>query len=117
LFKSLNSVLLINLQYIHTTHSLAEASHIFLRENYLAMSNTADVTEGKPIAVGSQSISGANAINALVPFYDIHGRKREVLFFYFVPNTTRFCIYVIISIITYYNGHVLSLKEYQKHPR
>jgi hypothetical protein len=25
----------------------------------------------------------------LVAFYDIHGRKREVLFFYFVPDTTR----------------------------
>jgi hypothetical protein len=51
---------------------VAEASHIFLRDthvlrNYLAMSNTTD----------------------LVPFYDIHGRKREVLFFYFVPDTTR----------------------------
>jgi hypothetical protein len=29
------------------------------------------------------------AINPLVAFYDIHGRKREVLFFYFVPDTTR----------------------------
>jgi hypothetical protein len=27
--------------------------------------------------------------NPLVAFYDIHGRKREVLFFYFVPDTTR----------------------------
>jgi hypothetical protein len=25
----------------------------------------------------------------LVAFYDIHGRKREVLFFYSVPDTTR----------------------------
>jgi hypothetical protein len=25
----------------------------------------------------------------LVSFYDIHGRKREVLFFYSVPDTTR----------------------------
>jgi hypothetical protein len=31
----------------------------------------------------------ANAIHALVAFYDIHGRKREVLFFYLVPVTTR----------------------------
>jgi hypothetical protein len=53
------------------------------------MSNTADVTGGKPIAVLSQYISGVNAINPLVAFYDIHGRKREVLFFYFVPDTTR----------------------------
>jgi hypothetical protein len=36
-----------------------------------------------------QSISGINAINPLVAFYDIHGRNREVLFFYFVPDTTR----------------------------
>jgi hypothetical protein len=53
------------------------------------MRNTADVTGGKPIAVPLQSISGVSAINPLVAFYDIHGRKREVLFFYFVPDTTR----------------------------
>jgi hypothetical protein len=52
------------------------------------MSNTADVIGGKPIAVWLQSISGVNAINPLA-FYDIHGRKREMLFFYFVPDTTR----------------------------
>jgi hypothetical protein len=51
------------------------------------MRNTADVTGGKPIAVLLQSISGA--INPLVVFYEIHGGKREVLFFYFVPDTTR----------------------------
>jgi hypothetical protein len=53
------------------------------------MRNTADVTGGKPIAVLLQSISGVSAINPLVAFYDIHGGKREVLFFYFVPDTTR----------------------------
>jgi hypothetical protein len=53
------------------------------------MKNTADVTDGKPIAVLLQSISGVSAINPLVAFYDIHGEKREVLFFYFVPDTTR----------------------------
>jgi hypothetical protein len=42
------------------------------------MSNTTDVTEGKPIA-----------INPLVAFYDIHGRKEGVLFFCSVPDTTR----------------------------
>jgi hypothetical protein len=52
------------------------------------MSNTADVTGGKPIAVWSQSTSGVIAINPLVAFYDILGRKREVLYFYFVPDTT-----------------------------
>jgi hypothetical protein len=50
------------------------------------MSNTADV---RSIAVLLQSISGVSAINPLVAFYDIHGGKREVLFFYFVPDTTR----------------------------
>jgi hypothetical protein len=53
------------------------------------MRNTADVTGGKPIAVLLQSISGVIAINPLVAFYDILGRKREGLFFYFVPDTTR----------------------------
>jgi hypothetical protein len=52
------------------------------------MKNTADVTGGKPIAVLLQSISGVSAIKPLVAFYDIHGGKREVLFFYFVPDTT-----------------------------
>jgi hypothetical protein len=40
------------------------------------------VTGGKPIAVLLQSISGVSAINPLVAFYDIHGGKREVLFFF-----------------------------------
>jgi hypothetical protein len=51
------------------------------------MRNTADVTGDKPIAVWSQVISGVNAINPLVAFYDIHVRKREVLLFY--SDTTR----------------------------
>jgi hypothetical protein len=50
------------------------------------MSNTADVTDGKPIAVRSQFNAGANAINPLVTFYDIHERKREMVFLYFVPD-------------------------------
>jgi hypothetical protein len=53
------------------------------------MKHTADVTGGKPIAVLLQSILGVSAINALVAFYDVHGGKREVLFFYVVPGTTR----------------------------
>jgi hypothetical protein len=53
------------------------------------MKNAADVTGGKPIAVLLQSISGVSAITPLVAFYDIHGAKRELLFFYFVPDTTR----------------------------
>jgi hypothetical protein len=52
------------------------------------MSNTADVIGGKPIAVLLQSISDVSAINPLGDFYDIHGGKTEVLFFYFVPDTT-----------------------------
>jgi hypothetical protein len=36
-----------------------------------------------------QSISGVSAVNPLVAFYDIYGGKREVLFFYSVPDTTR----------------------------
>jgi hypothetical protein len=53
------------------------------------MRNTANETGGKPIAASSQSISGVSAINPSMAFYDIHGRKGEVLFFYFVPVTTR----------------------------
>jgi hypothetical protein len=45
------------------------------------MGNTADETGGKPIAVLLQSISSVSAINPLVAFYNIYGRKREVLFF------------------------------------
>jgi hypothetical protein len=47
------------------------------------------VTGGMPIAALLQSISGVCAINPSVAFYDIHGGKREVLFFYFFPDTTR----------------------------
>jgi hypothetical protein len=53
------------------------------------MWNTADVTGGKLIAVLLQSMSGVSAIKPLVAFYDIHEGKREVLFFYFVPDITR----------------------------
>jgi hypothetical protein len=45
------------------------------------------VTGGKPTAVWS--ISGVSAVNTLVAFYDIHGKKVVVPFFYFVPDTTR----------------------------
>jgi hypothetical protein len=47
------------------------------------------VTGGKPIAVLLQSISGVSAINPLVAFYDIHGGKREVLFFFCPGHHTR----------------------------
>jgi hypothetical protein len=61
------------------------------------MKNTEDLAGGKLIAVLLQAISGVSAINPLVTFYDIHGGKREVIFFYFVPDTTLFLlIYFII---------------------
>jgi hypothetical protein len=50
------------------------------------MTNTADVTGGKLIAVLLQYISGVSAINPLVAFYDIRGGKREVLFFYLIDD-------------------------------
>jgi hypothetical protein len=53
------------------------------------MSNTPNVTGGKPIAILLQSSSGVSTNNPLGAFYDIYGRKKEVLFFYFVPDTTR----------------------------
>jgi hypothetical protein len=59
------------------------------------MRNTADVTGGKPIAVFLQSISGVIVINPFDAFYDIHGGKGEVLFFYFVLDTTRDYIYCV----------------------
>jgi hypothetical protein len=64
------------------------------------MKKTADVTGGKPIAILLQSISDISAINPLVAFYNIHGGKRVVLFFYFVPDTTRdeINIYVVFFI-------------------
>jgi hypothetical protein len=68
------------------------------------MRNAADVTGGKPIAVFLQSISGVSAVNPLVAFYDIPGEKGEVLFFYFVPDTTR----DHISISWYRNAFFLS---------
>jgi hypothetical protein len=61
--------------------------------------NTVDVTGGKPIAVLLQSISGVSAINPLVAVYDIHGGKREVLFFYFVPDTTRDYVMILVILI------------------
>jgi hypothetical protein len=84
-------------KYIHIYHScfipegVAEVSQIFLRDTHVLVSddNTADVTGGKLKAVLLQSISGVSVSNPLVAFYDIHGRQREVLFFYFVPDTTR----------------------------
>jgi hypothetical protein len=65
------------------------------------MRNTADVTSDQPIAVLLQSISGVSAINPLVAFYDIYGGKREVLFFYFVQDTTRDFENIALNIAKY----------------
>jgi hypothetical protein len=53
------------------------------------MRNTADMTGSKLITVGLQSISGGDTVNPLVAFYGTRGRKREVLFFCSVSDTTR----------------------------
>jgi hypothetical protein len=54
----------------------------------------------------TQSISGAGAINPLVAFYDIHGRKREVIFFNFVPDTTSDSEHIIIFSQTWYDNYI-----------
>jgi hypothetical protein len=82
--------------YIHTTHALSlkgqqgrlkySSETPTFYQNYLAMRNTADVTGGKPIAVWLQYISGGDAVNPFVAFYDIHGRKKDVQFFCFVSD-------------------------------
>jgi hypothetical protein len=82
--------------YIHTTHGLSPKGYqrylsfteTIFYQNDIVMRNTADVVSGSPIAIRSQSISGGNVVNPLVAFYDIHGRKREVLFYSSVPDTT-----------------------------
>jgi hypothetical protein len=73
------------------------------------MRNTTDVTDGKPIAVFLQSISGVRAVNPWVAFY-IHGRKREVLFFYFVPvlffcSLSQLVVSAINHLFAFYDIH------------
>jgi hypothetical protein len=80
------------------------------------MRNTADVTGGKPIALLMQFISGVSAINPLVAFYDIHGGKREVLFFYFVPDTTG-DLPVSLHEIVYYYHFIYIMKRNSMAPR
>jgi hypothetical protein len=80
---------------------------------YLDLRNAAYVTGGKPIAVRSQSISDVSAVNPLVAFYDIHGRKGEVLFFCSVLDT-RLCIICIILLCIIIISLLLSpLLEYR----
>jgi hypothetical protein len=80
----------VNHVYIHTTHAISPKGQQRHLRHYsetstfyqdLAMRNTANVTDGKPTAVRSQSISDVSANNTLDAFYDIHERKREVLSF------------------------------------
>jgi hypothetical protein len=78
------------------------------------MKNTADVTDGKPIAVLLQSISGASDINPLVAFFDIDGGKREVLLFYFVPDTIR--DYKGFKLIIIYFRTPMLAVNYQTYP-
>jgi hypothetical protein len=71
---------------------VAEACQTFVTptffKNYLSI-RTADVTGGNHSRLIAVSVSGVSAINPLVAFYDSHGRKRAMLFFYFVTDTTR----------------------------
>jgi hypothetical protein len=85
---------------IHTYHALSPKRHLrcpsetpTFYQNYLAMSNTSDVKGGE-----RSPSQGVNAIYPLVAFYDIHGRKRDVLFFYFIPpNETFIIIYLLLE--------------------
>jgi hypothetical protein len=65
------------------------------------MRNTADETGGKPIADFLQSISGVSAINPLVAFYDIHGKKGDILLFCPGHNT--------LLNLSFFNGFYLKL--------
>jgi hypothetical protein len=85
-------------EYIHTYHSrfipegVAEVSRLFLRDTHVLpklLSYEEHCRRDRWQAIWLQSISGVSAINPLVAFYDIHGGKRTVLFFYFVPDPTR----------------------------
>jgi hypothetical protein len=80
------------------------------------MRNTADVTGGKPIAVLLQSISSVSAINPLVAFYEIHGGKREVLFFYFVPDTTRDIYFNVLNNKTHNTTTSLRVERIEHFP-
>jgi hypothetical protein len=65
-----------------------------------------------------------SAINPLVAFYDIHGGNREVLFFYFVPDTTLMVMILVNDYdllllcslrISYKYGSVTDLKMNQSY--
>jgi hypothetical protein len=67
----------------------------------LLQSYAADVTGGKPITAWTQTISGEIAVNPLVTFYDILGRKGDVLFFYFISDTTRKILLIFLKKILF----------------
>jgi hypothetical protein len=80
---------------------VAEVSQIFLwNTNVLPklVSCEEHCRRDKPITVLLQCISDVSAINPLVAFYDINRGKREVEFFYFVPDTTRDCLMLIENV-------------------
>jgi hypothetical protein len=81
------------LRFVNNTYIPLTLSQIFLRDTHvlpklLSYDEHYRRDGGKSIAVWLQSISGVRALNLLVAFYDIHGRKREVLLFFFLPDTT-----------------------------
>jgi hypothetical protein len=59
-----------------------------LYQNDLPVRNNVEVTGGKPTAVRLQSILDVSAVNPLIAFYDIYGRKGEALFYSSVSDTT-----------------------------
>jgi hypothetical protein len=69
-------------------HRYSSAIPKFYKNN-LAMKNTTEETGDRPIIVWSQFVSVVSTANPLVAFYDIHGRKGEVLLFCSIPDTTR----------------------------
>jgi hypothetical protein len=56
--------------------------------NRLMMIMIDDDDGGKPNAIWWQSIFSVSAVSRLVAFYDVPGRKGQVLFYYSVSNTT-----------------------------
>jgi hypothetical protein len=70
------------------------------------MRNTADVTDGKPIAVLLQSISG---VSALVAFFDIHGGKRGAVFLFRPGNHTSRYLFIIFQLHGYITSSILEV--------
>jgi hypothetical protein len=69
-----------------------EVSQIFLRDTHVLPKLVSYEEHCRQVVSLSPSYcsqSGVSGVNPLVAFYNIHGGKREVLIFYFVPDTTR----------------------------